>query len=111
MTTKYAHAAIAMATALALVVPASADTRPLEVDCSIVYAANLAVAQLLAANEVGVETLGELLVLAQKDPYFFGLLSGLTAAASGGEVYYSDIGQVVPTNVRCGLAAQVASFD
>lgn len=112
MTRQHFHAAIAMAAALALAGPAAgADTRPLEVDCSMVYAANLGVAQLLASNEVGVETLGELLVLAQKDAFFFGLLSGLTAAVSGGEIYYSDVGQVIPTNARCGLVAQVSSFS
>lgn len=111
MAKTFIPAAFAMTAALILGVPtARADARPLEVDCSIVYATNLGVAQLLATNDIGVASLGELLAMANKDSFFFGLLSGLTAAVSGGEIYYSDIEQVIPTNARCGLMSQVTSF-
>jgi hypothetical protein len=80
---------------------------PLDVDCDLLEATNVAVNDFLDGQGVQFDNLGDLVATAIQDEEVFDQLSALILLFSGGEIDFTSASQAVSTNAMCGLIPQL----
>lgn len=104
MTKRVLAVATAAVMLLTLLPTAASAKKPLDVDCTVLAAAMMAVDGALdAGGEVQFDSVGDLNSSVKKDPELFALLAGGILGASGGAIDFTDAKQVIPTIASCGL--------
>ena len=103
MKTTILVSALAVTLGLLLSVPPAHAGRPLDVDCDVLESTLVCVDDILRANNVVFNSLGDLVSSAILDDAVFNQLQTLILLCSGGAIFFDSASQTVATTARCRL--------
>ncbi len=108
MTIKLHKIVLAVTAALLVSVSSARAAQPLDVDCDVLAATNVAVDAFLDGLGFPPSNgLGDLVATSIVDDEAFSDLQGLILFFSGGQIFFESGSQAVATNAKCGLIPQL----
>ena len=103
MTIKDLTTALAVTAGLLLSVSTAHAKRPLDVDCDVLASAIICTDDILDANNVAFNSVGDLFSSAILDDAVFAQLNSLILFCSGGAIDFDSASQAISTVASCGL--------
>ncbi len=107
MTIKYLATPLAAIAGFLISVSTAHAAMPLDVDCELLAATNECVDDILDAEGVQFQNLGQLVSSAILDDAVFDTLDALILLCSAGTIDFESASQAVTTNAQCGLIPRV----
>jgi hypothetical protein len=107
MTMKYLATALAVTTGLLFSVSTVHAKRPLDVDCDVLASAIVCTGDILEANNVVFNSVGQLFSFAILDDAVFEVLQSVFLLCSGGAIDFNSSSQAISTVASCGLLRQL----
>ncbi len=103
MTIKYLASGLAVTVGLLFTVSTAHAGRPLDVDCDVLASAIICTDNILDANNVALNSVGDLFSSAIVDVAVFAQLQSLILFCSDGAINFSSASQAISTVASCGL--------